>query len=74
MNVPTLLFGVLLTLVGFVALVRKVHDRSFQESVALMQFGRDKSPAISAFVALLVPIVSAISGGIAFAVLGALGR
>jgi uncharacterized membrane protein YhaH (DUF805 family) len=69
MNVLTLLFGVSLILFGFVTMVRKVHDRSFQESVALLQVARDKAPVISAFAALMVPIVSAISGGIAFLVL-----
>jgi hypothetical protein len=74
MNVLTLFFGVSLILFGFVAMVRKVHDRSFQENAALLKYSRDKAPVISAFVALLVPIVSAISGGIAFLVLGVMGR
>lgn len=74
MNVLTLVFGVLLILGGFVTLVRKVHDRSFQETVALLKYGHDKPPAISAFVALIVPIVSAISGGIGFLVFAALRR
>ena len=75
MNVLTLLFGVSLILFGFVTMVRKVHDRSFQESVALLKDARDKAPVISAFTALIVPIVSAISGGIAILALGVmLGR
>ena len=72
MNVLTLFFGVSLILFGFVTLVRKVHDRSFHESAVLLTDGRDKAPAISAFVALLAPIVSAISGGIAILMLAVL--
>lgn len=75
MNVLTLFFGVSLILFGFVTMVRKVHDRSFQENAALLKYGRDKAPAISAFAVLIVPIVSAISGGIAILALGVmLGR
>ena len=74
MNVLTLFFGVSLILFGFVTMVRKVHDRSFQENAAMLKYGRDKAPAISAFVALIAPIVSAISAGIAFVVLGVLAR
>jgi uncharacterized membrane protein YdjX (TVP38/TMEM64 family) len=75
MNVLTLLFGVSLILFGFVTMVRKVHDRSLQESVALLKDARYKAPVISALALLIVPIVSAISGGIAILALGViLGR
>jgi hypothetical protein len=70
MNVLTLFFGVSLILFGFVTMVRKVNDRSFQENAALLKDARYKAPVILAFVALLVPIVSAISSGIAFLTLG----
>ena len=74
MNVLTLLFGVSLILFGFVTMVRKVHDRSFQESVALLKYAPHKAPVISAFAALIVPIVSTISVGIAIVALGVMAR
>ena len=74
MNLLTLFFGVSLILFGFVTMVRRVHDRSFQENAALLKYARNKAPVISAFLALIVPIVSAISGGIAFVVLGVMTR
>jgi uncharacterized membrane protein YphA (DoxX/SURF4 family) len=74
MNVLTLFFGVSLILFGFVTMVRKVHDRSFQENAVLVKHARDKARAISAFVALIVPIVSAITVGIGFVVLGVWAR
>jgi hypothetical protein len=75
MNFVTLAFGVLLIGTGFVTLVRKVHDRSFHETVALLRSASgDTLSAISAFTRLLVPIVSAIASGIAFLAVGILGR
>jgi hypothetical protein len=75
MNFVTLAFGILLIGTGFVTLVRKLHDRSIQESLAQVQFAHGHTaPAISAFVSLFVPIVSAIAGGIAFLVVGVMGR
>jgi hypothetical protein len=75
MNFVTLAFGILLVCTGFVALVRKLHDRSIHESLAQVQFAHgDTAPAVSAFVGLLVPIVSAIASGIAFLVVGVMGK
>ena len=75
MNFVTLAFGILLIGTGFVTLVRKLHDRTIHETLAQVQFAHgDTAPAVSAFVSLLVPIVSAIAGGIAFAVVGVMGR
>jgi hypothetical protein len=75
MNFVTLALGILLIGTGFVALVRKLHDRTIHESLAQMQFAHgDTAPAVSAFVSVLVPIVSAIASGIAFVVVGVMGR
>ena len=75
MNFVTLAFGILLIGSGFVTLVRKLHDRTIHESLAQVQFAHgDTAPAVSAFVSVLVPIVSAIASGIAFVVVGVLGR
>ena len=75
MNFVTLAFGILLIGTGFVTLVRKLHDRTIHESLAQVQFAHgDTAPAVSAFVGVLVPIVSAIASGVAFVVVGVLGR
>jgi hypothetical protein len=75
MNFVTLAFGLILILGGFVALVRKVHDRSIHETVAQMKFAHgDAAAAISAFVGLLAPIVSSIAGGIAFLAVAVMAR
>ena len=75
MNFVTLAFGILLVGTGFVTLVRKLHDRSIHESLAQVQFAHgDTAPAISRFVSLFVPIVSAIASGIAVLVVGMMGR
>ena len=75
MNFVTLAFGILLIGTGFVTLVRKLHDRTIHESLAQVQFAHgDTAPAVSSFVSVLVPIVSAIASGIAFVVVGVLGR
>jgi hypothetical protein len=75
MNFVTLAFGILLVGTGFVTLVRKLHDRTIHESLAQVQFAHgDTAPAVSAFVSLFVPIVSAIASGIAFLVVGVMGR
>jgi hypothetical protein len=75
MNFVTLAFGILLIGTGFVTLVRKLHDRTIHESLAQVQFAHGgTAPAVSAFVSVLVPIVSAIASGIAIVVVGVLGR
>lgn len=75
MNFVTLVVGLLLIGIGFVALVRKVHDRSLHQALAVLRDAPgDMAPAISAFVGLLVPIVSSIAGGVAFLAVGLLGH
>ena len=75
MNVVTLVFGLILILGGFVTLVRKVHDRSIQETLAQVQFAHgDTASAVTAFAGVLVPIVSSIAGGIAFLTVAMLSR
>ena len=67
MNFITFVVGLALIVAGFVALVRKVHDRSIQETVAQLRYAHgDVALAVSAFVGLLVPIVSSIATGLAF--------
>jgi hypothetical protein len=66
MNFGILAFGLLLILGGFVTLVRKVHDRSVQETLAQLTYARgDRPAAISAFAVVLAPIVSSIVTGVA---------
>ena len=72
MNVVTLVFGLILILGGFVTLVRKVHDRSIQETLALAH--GDTASAVSAFAGVVAPIVSSIAGGIAFLAIAVLSR
>lgn len=75
MNFVTLAFGLILILGGFVTLVRKVHDRSIQETLAQLKYAHgDTASAISAFVGVLVPIVSSIASGIAFLAVAVLSR
>ena len=75
MNFLTLAFGILLIGTGFVMLIHKLHDRSIHETVARLKFARgDMAFAVSAFAGLLVPIVSSIASGVAFLVVGILGR
>jgi hypothetical protein len=73
MNAIILVFGVLLVATGFVTLVRKVHDRSLQESLALVRHARGgAAPAVAAFAGLLAPVVSSIAAGIVMLVIGVL--
>jgi hypothetical protein len=75
MNLVILAFGILLVGIGFVTLVRKLHDRSIHDTLAQLRFARgDTTSAITAFVSLLVPIVSAIASGIAFLAVAVAGR
>jgi hypothetical protein len=75
MNVVTLTFGLLLVIIGFVTLIRKLHDRSMHESLAVLRNAHgDTARAVAAFVTLLVPIVSSIASGIGFVAVGVLGR
>jgi hypothetical protein len=75
MNLVILVFGILLVGTGFVTMVRKLHDRSMHESLAVVRNAHgDTAKAVGAFVSLLVPIVSSIASGIAFLVVAALAR
>jgi hypothetical protein len=75
MNPVTLVFGVLLIGTGFVTLIRRLHDRSVQEALVVLRHARgDARPAVTAFVSLVVPIVSSIASGIAFLTVGLMGR
>ena len=75
MNFVTLAFGLILILGGFVALVRKVHDRSVQETLVQLKYAHgDTAAAVSAFAGVLVPIVSSIAGGLAFLAVAVLSR
>jgi len=75
MNPVTFVFGMLLAAAGFVALVRRVHDRSVHETLAVLRNSRgDTGPAVTAFVSLLVPIVSSIASGIAILAVSLMGR
>jgi len=74
MNIVTLVFGLTLIGAGVVTLVRRVHDRSVQETILVLKNPvRDAPSGVSAFVGLLVPIVSSIAGGLAFVAISALG-
>jgi len=73
MNFGIFAFGLVLILGGFVTLVRKVHDRSVQETIAQLTYAHGDTPAaISAFAVVLAPIVSSIAGGVAFLAVAAL--
>ena len=75
MNVVTVVFGILLVSIGFVTLIRKLHDRTLHETLAEVRHARGDVPrAISAFAGVLIPIVSAVASGVAFVALGAMGR
>jgi len=73
MNVVTLVFGLTLIGAGFVTLVRRLHDRSVQESILVLKNPVGDAPsAVAAFAGLLAPIVSAIASGLAFVVVSIL--
>jgi hypothetical protein len=73
MNVVTLVFGILLVGTGFVTLIRKLHDRSVHEALAVVRNAHgDTGRAVGSFVSLMVPIVSSIAGGVAFVALAVL--
>ena len=75
MNILTLALGLLLTMVGFVTLVRRVHDRTLHNAFAEVRFAHTDG-AVTSFVAMLVPIVAQIASGIAVLVVAVerLGR
>jgi hypothetical protein len=74
MNVVTLVFGILLVGTGFVTLIRKLHDRSVHEALAVVRNAHgDTVQAVGSFVGMMVPIVSSIAGGIAFLAMAVLG-
>ena len=73
MDFATLVFGILLVGTGFVTLIRKLHDRSFHEALAVVRNAHgDTVRAVGSFVSMTVPIVSSIATGIAFLALGML--
>jgi hypothetical protein len=73
MSLVTLVFGILLVGTGFVTLIRKLHDRSFHEALAVVRNAHgDTVRAIGSFAGMLAPIVSSIAGGIAFVALAVL--
>jgi hypothetical protein len=77
MNFVTLVFGILLVGTGVVTLIRKLHDRSVHEALAVVRNAHgDTARAVGSFVSLMVPIVSSIAGGVAFVALAilSLGR
>jgi hypothetical protein len=73
MDLVTLVLGILLVGAGFVTLIRKLHDRSVHEALAVVRNAHgDTVQAIASFASMMVPIVSSIAGGIAFVVLAVL--
>jgi hypothetical protein len=73
MNPVMFVLGLLLIGAGFVTLVRRLHDRSMHETMAVLRSSsRNVGPGIRAFAGLLVPIVTSIAAGVAFVVVGAL--
>jgi hypothetical protein len=65
--------GVLSIGVGFVTLVRRLHDRSMHETLAVLRSsGPNVGPSVTAFVGLLAPIVTSIAGGVAFVTIAAM--
>jgi len=74
MNPVMFVLGVLSIGVGFVTLVRRLHDRSMHESLAVLRnSGRNVSPSATAFVGLLAPIVTSIVVGVVFVRIAAIG-
>jgi hypothetical protein len=66
MSFLVLAFGILLIGTGFVTLIHKLHDRSMQESLVVLQSAHgDTGRAVAGFVTLLAPIVSSIATGVA---------
>ena len=76
MNLLILAFGLLLIGGGFsIVGCRKVHDRTLHETLAVLRNAHGQTAsAISAFVGVLVPIVSSIASGIAILVVALMGR
>jgi hypothetical protein len=75
MNPVTLVVGLFLIGTGFVTLIRRLHDRSVHESVALLRHaGGDRGSAVTGLVGLLVPIVTSITAGLAFVAVGVMSR
>jgi hypothetical protein len=67
--------GVGLVATGFVTLIRRLHDRSVHEALAVLRHTQgDTRTAVTSFVGLLVPIVSSIAGGLAVVAVGLLGQ
>jgi hypothetical protein len=74
MNPVMFVLGVLSIGVGFVTLVRRLHDRSMHESLAVLRnSGRNVGPSVTAFVGLLAPIVTSIVVGVVFVRVAAMG-
>lgn len=73
MNPVTFVVGLLLIGTGFVVMVRRLHDRSMHEALAVLGNARGNlGRAMSGLVGLAVPIVTSISVGLALVVVAAL--
>jgi hypothetical protein len=66
MNPVMFVLGLLLIGVGFVTLIRRLHDRSLQETAVVLRGSHQVGSGIRTFAGLLVPIVASIAVGLAF--------
>lgn len=74
MNPAMFVLGLVSIGVGFVILVRRLHDRSMHETVAVLRNSRHNVvPSVTAFVGILAPIVTSIALGVAFVAVAAMG-
>jgi hypothetical protein len=75
MDLAIVVLGTLLVGAGFVALVHRLHDRSFHDAVAVVREAHgDAARAIGGLATLIAPIVSSIAGGIALLALAVLSQ
>jgi len=75
MNPVTFVLGVVMTGAAFVMFIRRLHDRSMHDAVAIMRATkRDRGQAVVGFASLLAPAVSALAVGLAFVAIGVAGR
>ena len=73
MSFITLVLGILLVGTGFVVLIRKLHDRSVHEALAVVRDAHgDLVGSCAQFVALMVPVISSIASGLALVALAVL--
>ena len=74
MNPVMFVMGLVSIGVGFVILVRRLHDRSRHETVVVLRNSRHSVvPSVTAFVGILAPIVTSIAVGVAFVAVAAMG-